>query len=122
MRIALSYKNLVKNGNLEEQFAKHISKLTRLLSSYQPDLVQLHATLEKNAHKEEYYISLNLTLPAGQLHATGEGGDTQVSVRRAFEELQRQVSKHVAKLRHDYQWKRKRARGTLAGITAVEEL
>ncbi len=120
MKIALSYKNLVKNGNLEEQFVKNIRKLERFLSSYQPDLVQLHATLEKNPHKEEYYISLNLALPTGQLHATGEGSDTQVSTRRAFEELRTQLGKHIGKLRHDYQWKRKRGRSGAAGLAAEE--
>ncbi len=120
MKIALSYKNLVRNGSLEEQFAKHIKKLKRLLSSYDPDLVQLHATLEKNAHKEEYYVSLNLALPTAQLHATGEGSDTRVSTRRAFEELRTQLGKHLGKLRHDYQWKRKRGRAGVAGLVAEE--
>ena len=53
---------------------------------------------------------LNLSLPTGTLHATGEGADVRRSVKAAFAEIETQIKKHMALLRKDYEWKRKRPR------------
>jgi ribosome-associated translation inhibitor RaiA len=72
--------------------------------------VQLHAGIEKHARKESYTFTLNLSLPTGTLHATGEGSDVLASVKTAFAEVCAQCKKHQALLRKDYEWKRKRPR------------
>ncbi len=89
---------------------RHIAKLEKLLKRYSPDLVQLHGAFEKHPRKTEYSFSLNLTLPTGTLHATGQGRDVRISAKMAFTELEVQVKKHQSKLRKDYEWKRKRPR------------
>ena len=60
---------------VEVEFAHQVEKLNRLLSRYDPDLVELHATLEKTPRRNEFNFSLNLILPACTLHATGVGAD-----------------------------------------------
>lgn len=89
---------------------RHISKLEKLLKRYVPDLVQLHGAFEQHSRKTQYDCSLNLILPTGTLHATGEGPDVRQSTKLAFLELESQVKKHQARLRKDYEWKRKRER------------
>ena len=42
------------------------------------------------------------------MHATGEGAEVRSSVKMAFAEIEAQIKKHMALLRKDYEWKRKR--------------
>jgi ribosome-associated translation inhibitor RaiA len=72
--------------------------------------VTVHGTIEKNVRKEEYQFCLNVSLPTGTLHATGLGTDVLKSVKASFAEIEKQTKKHVALLRKDYEWKRKRPR------------
>ncbi len=109
MKISVSYKHLELREPVEAETTRYLAKLGKLLKSYAPDLVQLHASLEKHPRKVEYTFSVNLSLPTGTLHATGVGPDVRRSVKKAFSELEAQVKKHQSKLRKDYQWKRKRA-------------
>ena len=96
---------------VETEAAHHIEKLKRLLKRYDPDLVELHFSIEKTPRKIEYVFSVNLRLPTGNLHASAAGGHVRMSAKAAFAELEGQVKKHQEKLRKDYLWKRKRGRG-----------
>ncbi len=108
MNISLSYKHLSVREPVAEEVARYMSKIGKLLQSYQPDMIQLHGAFAKHPRKEEYAFSLNLSLPTGTLHATGEGTLMRLSVKHAFAELTSQVKKHQAKLRRDYQWKKRK--------------
>jgi len=108
MNIALSYKHLPVREAVEEEVARYMSKIGKLLKSYQPDMIQLHGAFEKHPRKEEYNFSLNLSLPTGTLHANGEGTLMRLSVKDAFADLTSQIKKHQAKLRKDYQWKKRK--------------
>lgn len=115
MNISLSYKHLSIRESVEEEVSRYMTKIGRLLKSYQPDAVRLHGAFEKHPRKEAYSFSLNLSLPTGTLHATGEGILMRLSVKDAFAELTGQIKKHQAKLRRDYQWKkRKRVAAAIA--------
>jgi len=101
MNISVSYKQVELREPVERELARHQSKLERLLKRYAPDLVQLHGACEKHPRRAEYAFSLNLSLPTGTLHATGEGPDLRLSVKQAFVELERQIKKHQGKLRRE---------------------
>src|SRR5579864_3252599 len=75
MKFSISYKHVDSHEAVEEQSARYLNKLNRLLKSYQPDLVQLHGVFARNPHNQEHSFSLNLSLPTGTLHATGSGGN-----------------------------------------------
>ncbi len=109
MKLSLSYKNVDLREPIETEVAHHLGKLKRLLKTYTPDLVQVHALVEKHARKTAFDFSLNLALPTGSLHASGDGPDVRQSIKNAFVDLSSQLKKHQAKVRRDYQWKRKRA-------------
>ena len=110
MNILINYKQVDLREPVEAEVAVHAGKLKKLLKSYSPDLVQIHGAFTKHPRKEEYAFTLNLSLPTGALHATGEGPDVRLSVKHAFAELEDQIKKHQSRLRKDYQWKRKRPR------------
>jgi ribosomal subunit interface protein len=108
MKLSISYKHVESHDVVEAETSRSIRKLTRLLKSYEPDLVQLHGVFSKNPHNEEHSFSLNLSLPTGTLHATGTGENVRASCKLAFSELEVQVKKHQSRLRRDHEWKRKR--------------
>jgi ribosome-associated translation inhibitor RaiA len=111
MKFSISYKHVGSHDSAEQETERHVKKLERLLKSYEPDLVQLHGVFSsKNPHNQEYSFSLNLSLPTGTLHATGTGTNLRACCKQAFGELEMQVKKHQARLRKDYEWKRKRPR------------
>jgi ribosome-associated translation inhibitor RaiA len=110
MKLSISYKSVEAHEPVELEIERQLSKLGRLLKSYSPDLVQLHTTLSKTPRNDERSCILNLSLPAGTLHATGTGATVRASCKKAFSELEAQVKKHQARLRKDYEWKRKRPR------------
>jgi ribosome-associated translation inhibitor RaiA len=110
MKVAISHKLMEWRQPVEAETKRHVQKMQKLLKRYQPDLVQLHGSIEKHPRKEEYQFTLNLSLPTGTLHAIGAGPDVRACVKAAFGELEAQIKKHVALLRKDYQWKRKRPR------------
>lgn len=114
MKISISYRHVESPQAIERALDRHISKIGKLLKSYEPDLVQLHGGFEKQPHKAEYIFSANLSLPTGILHANGEGPDPATSARKAFVELEGQIKKHQARLRKDYEWKRKRGKAEQA--------
>jgi ribosomal subunit interface protein len=108
MNISISYKHVESQKSVEAEVERHIEKLSKLLQSYAPDLVQVHGVFSKNAHKEEHTCVMNLSLPTGTLHATGVAENVRGCCKKAFSELEGQVKKHQARLRKDYEWKRKR--------------
>jgi ribosomal subunit interface protein len=110
MKLSISCKYVEVQDAVEAQVQRCVAKLVRLLKSYEPDLVQLHGVVSRNSHNEEYSFSWNLSLPSGTLHATGVAGNARSSCKQAFAELEGQVKKHQARLRKDYEWKRKRPR------------
>jgi ribosomal subunit interface protein len=110
MKLSISYKHVESQKPVEAEVDRHVEKLSKLLQSYSPDLVQLHGAFSKNPHKEEQSCTLNLSLPTGTLHATGIALNVLASCKKAFSELEAQVKKHQSRLRKDHEWKRKRPR------------
>jgi len=108
MKVAIRHANEEWREPIEHETERHALKIKKLLSRYAPDLVQLHGDIKKQPRKENYIFTLNLSLPTGTLHATGEGDDVRKSVKAAFAEIETQIKKHMALLRKDYEWRRKR--------------
>jgi ribosome-associated translation inhibitor RaiA len=110
MKLLISHKLNEWREPIEAETRRRVEKMEKLLKRYAPDLVQLHGSIEKRPRKEEYLFSLNLSLPTGALHATGVAADVRACVKAAFAEIETQIKKHMALLRKDYEWKRKRPR------------
>jgi ribosome-associated translation inhibitor RaiA len=110
MNFSITSKDAELREQVEAAVGPHVNKLEKMLKSYAPDLVQLHCVIGKLSRKEEWNITLNLTLPTGTLHCVGKGVSARATLTSAFREIETQIKKHKAHLRHDYEWKRKRPR------------
>lgn len=118
MKISFSHIEANLRESIEKVVEHHIQKLEKLLQHYSPDSVKIHGDLEHRPRKSDFSCCLNLTLPTGTLHATAVASDASASVRTAFVDLEGQVKKHQAKVRKDYEWKRKRGRALRAADIA----
>lgn len=110
MKVSINYKHVESHKPVEVEFERHAAKLGKLLKSYAPDLAQLHGTFSKTPRTDEHSCALTLSLPTGTLHAIGTGATARTGCKQAFSELESQVKKHQARLRKDFEWRRKRSR------------
>jgi len=110
MNLAVQYKCDDFRPQIDRDLTRFSAKLEKWLSRYDSDLLTLHACYDKHARKRTYMVVLNLNLPGATLHASAGNGEARFALRRAFDELEMQVSKHQRLTRKDYEWKRKRSR------------
>lgn len=110
MKLSIVFKEVEKHTTAETEVNRCAAKLSKLLKNYDPDLVQLHCVFSVVPRTGEFGLALNLALPTGTLHCTAKSKHLRVSCKSAFAELQTQTKKHLAHLRKDYEWKRKRPR------------
>jgi ribosomal subunit interface protein len=110
MHVTVQYKCDEFRSQIEQDIARFGSKLERWLEHYDSDVISLHACYDKHARKRTYLITLNLSLPGAKLHASAGNAEARFALRRAFDEMEMQLSKHQRRARKDYMWKRKRVR------------
>jgi ribosome-associated translation inhibitor RaiA len=108
MKLSVSFKEVERHNPIDKELERAVVKLNTLLKCYEPDLVQLHAVFSKVPRTQEHALALNLVLPTGTLHATASNQHLRAVCKRAFHEIGSQVKKHQARLRKDYEWKRRR--------------
>ena len=108
MNVSFSYKHVEAQQAVAAELARRVTKMEKLLKSYQPDLVQLKGMFSQHPRTEEQSMALTLSLPTGKLHATGSGKNMLGACKKAFSEIESQLKKHQSLLRHEHEWKRKR--------------
>lgn len=110
MQATVQYKCDDFRSQIEQDIARFEGKLERWLEHYDSDLVSLHLCYDKHKRKRTYLITLNLKLPGATLHASASNLEARFALRRAFDEMEKQISKHQSRARKDYEWKRRRLR------------
>lgn len=110
MQATVQYKCGDFRAQIEEDIERFEGKLERWLEHYSADLVKLHLCYDKHTRKKTYLVTMNLKLPGATLHASASNPEARFALRRAFDELEMQVSKHQRRVRRDYEWKRRRLR------------
>lgn len=103
------YKNLEPMPQVEAMLDKKVSKLEELLSTFDDDTISLEVTFEKQARREEYYVSLTLSVPKKKLRAKDEGFDAFNAMNLAFDELLREVIKFKDMMKKENTYKIRRA-------------
>ncbi len=108
MNVSFSYKHVEAQEAVALEVTRRLDKLSRLLKSYEPDLVQIKGVFSRNQRTDEQSLALTLSLPTGNLRATGSGKNALAGCKKAFSELELQIKKHQSLLRREHEWKRKR--------------
>src|SRR5262245_20532019 len=98
MRHNIEYKNLESRNRISTLVQRSIAKLERNVRKFPPDVVFLRISIEENTTRTLYHVAITLDVPRKTL-ATKEGGhDTEVAIKKAFAEIERQLKEHKSRL------------------------
>ena len=109
MKVQVSYHNIDKSShaelekNINDLAERHVARRLMKLSA---DTAQLHAHLEKSSHRERYLVKLQLSMPGGSLASAEESANLAAAIRKAFAELERDLERHLARIRGEDAWRR----------------
>ena len=107
MKINIVYKNkeLIEKeesiARIESIIEKKTNHLGKLVQSFPDDTVHMQLTIERNFHRQEYYVSLNLFLPPETLHVSENDNNVFHSINLSMEHLEKQIKKLKSKLRRE---------------------
>ena len=125
MKTAISYRNVEKlsRPGLEDLIGQLTDRrLMPHLSHFPSGLVRLQASLERSRHRSLYRVRLRLVLPGATLACGNDAPAPETAIERSVTELERQLDRHVAHLRHEDAWRRKERRIGLQQLkTALAE-
>lgn len=108
MKLQVTFKGFEEHARPD--LSKWIEKLERQLKHVPQDELFLHGSIERHLTRSLYRISLMLHVPRRTLVATEQDNELEVALKEAFTELERQVEKYKAFLRHEPLWKRQERR------------
>lgn len=108
MKVKTAYRNLDDHGRKRapDIIAQETRKIEERLTHFRPELVMLESTITQARGKSRVHASLRLQLPSGVVVAQEEGFELEPVLRKAFADLDKRLERHLARLRHDYVWKR----------------
>src|SRR5712692_4962128 len=107
MNVHISYK-VHKTPDIEKEINHHIEKLRKRLQVFRPELIHLKGSVEQNSVREGTSVSLNLRLPSGQMAVQESASTASTAVKKAFDDLLQQITKHKDLLRSSHKWPRLR--------------
>lgn len=125
IRHNLEYKHFSPSPHLQALVKELIARLDRHTPDFPPDARFLRLFVEANAARSLYRVSLTYEVPGRTLAAKAERHDAEEAVREAFAEIERQLERHKASLRHadayERRGRREAARLARAGAVPAED-
>ena len=108
MNVIRSFRNLDRHGQQRapEVIEEEVRQLEPHLARFREDLVRLEVVASQTRGKKRIKVSLRLQLPSGVIAAREEGFEIEPVLRKAFADLRHQVDRHVARLKHEPEYKR----------------
>jgi hypothetical protein len=109
VRLDVTAKGLELTTAQEKLLRRHVDRLETRLAQFDPDLVDLELTLEKQARREEYacharLVVMNRALPSRR----GVARTLAMLLGKVFEDLEEEAAKLLSEIRGDAAWRRKR--------------
>ncbi|MBI4342836.1 MAG: HPF/RaiA family ribosome-associated protein [Candidatus Omnitrophica bacterium] len=107
MKRTIELKHVGPRQHVQRLLEELIDRLEEKLRRVSPDATSVHVVFEENGTHKLYRTSLTCHVPPGHLVAAhDEGRDAGRTIRSAFAELERQLEKQKALLRHERQLRR----------------
>lgn len=104
-------------AHLKELCEKLGQELEGRLATFSEDLVSLEGRISVGNAGKPTTVSLRLHLPSGTIASAEEGRDSELAIRKSFQEIRRMLEKHLSQLRHEPDWKRPTRRERLRQLT-----
>ncbi|APT60271.1 RNA polymerase sigma factor [Roseomonas gilardii] len=108
MKVIRTFRNLDRHGQQRapEVIEEEVRQLEPHLVRFSEDLVRLEVVASQTRGKTRIQVSLRLQLPSGVIAAQEEGFEIEPVLRKAFADLRQRVDRHVARLKHESEYKR----------------
>lgn len=108
MEVIRAFRNLDRHGQQRapEVIEEEVRQLEPHLVRFREDLVRLEVVASQTSGKTRIQVSLRLQLPSGVIAAQEEGFVIEPVLRKAFADLRQRVDRHVARLKHESEYKR----------------
>ena len=102
MKQTIELKHVGPKGHVRQLLEELSHRLEEKLSHFPSDAVSLHIVFEENGTHKLYRTSLTCHVPGHTVAAHEERREAGLAIREAFAELERQLEKQKALLRHEY--------------------
>ena len=109
MQGILKTKNIDKTQDIQNYFDERIYKLGHHLERFNDELIEVHATLERNVHRQDYSVVLWSKILSVVLRAQERSRDPFLAMNTCFESFTRQTEKLKTKLRRKPKRMRRRS-------------
>lgn len=108
MEVIRAFRNLDRHGQqrAHEVIEEEVRQLEPHLVRFREDLVRLEVVASQTRGKTRIQVSLRLQLPSGVIAAQEEGFEIEPVLRKAFADLRHRLDRHVARLKHESEYKR----------------
>jgi ribosome-associated translation inhibitor RaiA len=104
MTRTIEIKHVAPRAQVRDLIDALIDRIGSKLTHYAEDAVNFHVLFEENGTHKIFRTNLTCHTPGYTAAAHEEGRDPGMLIRKAFDEVERQVDKHNAKLRHHASW------------------
>ena len=121
MNCSIELKHVGPRAHVHRLLEELTARLEEKLSHFRNEAVSLHVVFEENGTHKLYRVSLTCHVPGHTVAAHEEGREAGSAIREAFAELERQLEKRKAVLRHEHERRRSRRRGRGAVVKRGEE-
>lgn len=124
MKTQISFDNIAKasqpglEGSILVMARRHV---VRYLSGFPKDSVELLVHAEKSRHRNYFRVSAKLVLPVATLTAHKESHDVLDALNHMFDELERDLLRHITLLRQGEAWRRHEQRDELRQLKKAME-
>ncbi|MBI3011564.1 MAG: HEAT repeat domain-containing protein [Candidatus Omnitrophica bacterium] len=115
MKRMIELKHVGPRGHVQRLLEELIDRLGNKLKHFPDEAVSLHVLFEENGAHKLYRTSLTCHVPGHTVAAHEERREAGSSIREAFAELERQLEKQKAILRHEYRRRHERTRAIMVG-------
>jgi ribosome-associated translation inhibitor RaiA len=107
MKIRTALRNLTSMASsAPEVIAEEGRQLENHLKRFRSELVRLEVVASQTKGKTRIQVRLRLQLPSSVIAAQEEGFEIEPALRKAFADLRHRVDRHVARLKHESEFKR----------------
>ena len=110
MKHTIELKHVGPRAHVQQLLEELIARLEEKLGHLPQDATSLHVVFEENGRHKLYRTSLTCHVPGRMVAAHEESREAGATIRKAFAEVERQLEKHKAILRHEHLRRRSKQR------------
>ena len=111
MKCIIELKHVGPRAHVQHLIEELVARLEEKLAHFPSESISLHVAFEENGSHKLYHMSISCHLPKRTVAAKQEGRDAGLCIRKAFAEVQRQLEKQKATIRHEHDLRRSRRIG-----------